>query len=335
MERLTGHAELQELLGAYALDAVEADEAAAIERHLPTCPRCRTELADHREVAALLGYAGGSAPSGLWDRIVASLEEPPPALRLTRSPIQDGRPSADAAAPRVPSRLLGETEWDRLPSVPANRGGPLPDQADSSLPDSLPDLDTIAGRWGPKTPPPIHARTPPPDSTSPGHADNVVPIGRGRPRRKVEMRLMVALASAAAVIVAALGIQVGRLDVRKPQQANLPELAYRVADADPHARHLTLSSSDGVHTIRAVIIADGTTYLGPGNLDQLPADETYQMWGVVDGARVSLGVVGNSPTYHAFTTPAVANVLAVTVEPRGGVVSSTNTPVVAGVVPTA
>ncbi|MDQ1391403.1 MAG: hypothetical protein QOF30_380 [Acidimicrobiaceae bacterium] len=311
MERLTAHADLQELLGAYALDAVEPDEASAIERHLPTCPRCRNELADHREVAALLGYAGGTAPSGLWDRIIASLEEPPPALRLTRLPIQDASRPTAAAPPSAPVRSI-EAEWDAI----AGR----------------------AGLSGPQIPPSIHARPPQFDP----EADKVVPIGigrrggRGRPRRKVEMRLMVALASAAAVIVAALGIQLGRLDVRKPQQPNnLQELAYRVADADPHARHLTLNSSDGVHTIRAVIIADGTTYLGPGNLDKLPADETYQMWGVVDGARVSLGVIGNIPTYHAFTTPAVANVLAVTVEPRGGVVTSTKTPVVAGIVPTA
>jgi hypothetical protein len=34
-----------------------------------------------------------------------------------------------------------------------------------------------------------------------------------------------------------------------------------------------------------------------------------------------------------FTTPTVANVLAMTVEPKGGVVTSTKTPVVTGVVP--
>jgi anti-sigma-K factor RskA len=150
------------------------------------------------------------------------------------------------------------------------------------------------------------------------------------------MRLVAVLAAAAAVIVVALGIQVGRIETRKATQtATLQALAYRVADADPNAKHLTLSSADGVHTVRAVIIADGTTYLGPSNLDKLPSDETYQMWGVVNGARVSLGVIGADASFHAFTTPTVANVLAMTVESRGGVVSSTNTPVVSGVVPSA
>lgn len=317
MERLTGHADLQELLGAYALDAVDPDEAAAIERHLPTCPRCRNELADHREVAGLLSYAGGAAPSGLWDRIITSLEEPPPALLMTRTPAPTPAPSNRAAPPAAWSLGSGPS-WD----APA----PVDGGDASGIPPRWPYVGTVPEPPVLAPPPPIHARNP---------ADNVVPIS-GRRQRTVPMRLMVAVATVAAVIVAALGIQLGRVGVRKsPQPAtpNLLALAYRVADADPSARHLTLTSPDGAHTVRAVIIADGTTFLGSGNLDTLPKDETYQMWGVVDGARVSLGVIGNNPTYAAFTTPPVATLLAMTVEPRGGVVSSTKTPVIAGVVP--
>jgi anti-sigma factor RsiW len=81
---MTGHTEVEQLLGAYALDAVDPDEAEVVERHLAVCPRCRAELANHREVAGLLGYAGGPAPEGLWERISESLEEAPPALRLER-----------------------------------------------------------------------------------------------------------------------------------------------------------------------------------------------------------------------------------------------------------
>jgi anti-sigma factor RsiW len=35
------HAEASDLLGAYALDAVDGDEFAELEEHLETCPRCR------------------------------------------------------------------------------------------------------------------------------------------------------------------------------------------------------------------------------------------------------------------------------------------------------
>lgn len=61
--------DVESLLGAYALDAVSPEEAAEIESHLRTCPRCRAELAAHREVAALLASGGGEAPAGVWDRI--------------------------------------------------------------------------------------------------------------------------------------------------------------------------------------------------------------------------------------------------------------------------
>ena len=71
------HDELQSLLGAYALDAVEDDEARAVERHLQECPRCRAEVANHRETAALMASVGAEAPAGVWDRISAALSDDP------------------------------------------------------------------------------------------------------------------------------------------------------------------------------------------------------------------------------------------------------------------
>lgn len=82
MERELTHADAAELLGAYALDALDVDEREAVEQHLEACPRCRAEVADHRTVASFMGSAGGPAPDGLWDRIAGSLEEAPPELRL-------------------------------------------------------------------------------------------------------------------------------------------------------------------------------------------------------------------------------------------------------------
>jgi anti-sigma-K factor RskA len=70
--------ELDELLGAYALDAVSDDERRRIDQYLAVNPRARRELQEHREVAALLGWTGATAPDGLWDRIESSLDEPAP-----------------------------------------------------------------------------------------------------------------------------------------------------------------------------------------------------------------------------------------------------------------
>src|SRR5947207_307671 len=80
------HAAIEELLGAYALDAVDDDERDAVERHLAECPRCRAEVTEHREVAALLANAGLPAPDGLWDRLAGVLDAPPPQLALAPVP---------------------------------------------------------------------------------------------------------------------------------------------------------------------------------------------------------------------------------------------------------
>jgi hypothetical protein len=92
------HDDIQELLGAYALDAVDAGEVAAVEDHLRECPRCRAEVAEHRETAAFLAHAGADAPADLWDRIAGAIDAPAPVVPLAPTL---GRKQARR---RVPSR---------------------------------------------------------------------------------------------------------------------------------------------------------------------------------------------------------------------------------------
>lgn len=89
MERELTHPEIEELLGVYALDAVPGDERELVERHLRECVRCRQEVAEHREAAALLAL-GAPAPGGLWDRISGSIAGQPPKKKLV--PIARQRP---------------------------------------------------------------------------------------------------------------------------------------------------------------------------------------------------------------------------------------------------
>jgi uncharacterized protein (TIGR03083 family) len=56
------HEEAAELLGAFALDACEADEAVAVEAHVATCDECAAEASSLREVAAVLGSAETAPP---------------------------------------------------------------------------------------------------------------------------------------------------------------------------------------------------------------------------------------------------------------------------------
>ena len=64
------HAEIEELLGAYALDAVDPETAAVIARHLEECVRCSVEVAQHHEVAGMLANSGGAPSSAVWDASV-------------------------------------------------------------------------------------------------------------------------------------------------------------------------------------------------------------------------------------------------------------------------
>ncbi len=58
-------AEIEALLGAYALDAVTDDERREIEAYLATDPRAREEVAQHREVAAAQVGSATCAPPAL------------------------------------------------------------------------------------------------------------------------------------------------------------------------------------------------------------------------------------------------------------------------------
>jgi hypothetical protein len=89
------HEDIAELLGAYALDAVDADERALVEDHLRGCPRCREEVRQHRDVAAHLAFSGETAPAGIWERITADLGTGPADPDLARL-----YPFPPAAAPR-------------------------------------------------------------------------------------------------------------------------------------------------------------------------------------------------------------------------------------------
>jgi hypothetical protein len=89
------HEDFVELLGVYALDALDDDERALVDAHLPACPRCAAEVAEHREVAALIANTGASAPEGVWQRIASSLDGPAPGidLRIGEDRVLELRPS--------------------------------------------------------------------------------------------------------------------------------------------------------------------------------------------------------------------------------------------------
>lgn len=103
------HDELRELLGAYALDAVDPDEGAAVDAHVAHCAACRAELHDLSEAAALLGTTHAEPPPEIWDRIAGQLGSaaPAPLRRLPAPRVAPTRRVAWLAAAAVIVLLAG------------------------------------------------------------------------------------------------------------------------------------------------------------------------------------------------------------------------------------
>ena len=78
----------------------------------------------------------------------------------------------------------------------------------------------------------------------------------------------------------------------------------------------------------------GQGYLVKSNLPTLPATKTYQLWGVINGRAISLGLLGQAPHAVAFSlagSPQPSK-LGITVEPAGGSVVPTGAMLAAGTV---
>lgn len=104
MGRELSHGDVVELLGAYALDALDPAERQAVEEHAAGCPPCAEEIVQHREVAGLLTPGWARPPAGLWDKIATSLVDVPPPLDLAPVIAMKRRERGLGQAPSSPSR---------------------------------------------------------------------------------------------------------------------------------------------------------------------------------------------------------------------------------------
>lgn len=255
MDPALSHNALAELLGAFALDAADPAETAAIEAHLTVCPRCRDEVGHYQQTAAMLAHTGRQAPAAVWDAIA-----------------------------------------DRIGEAPKSASG-------------LPALQSPASGQ---------------------------PALRRRLRPRVARRAAALTAAAAAAAIALLGVQVGHLDHRINQITTASggqtlTAAGRNALLDPSARRITLTGV-GPHPspgAEVVVQPSGPAFLFNQGLPALPSGQTYQLWAMIDGQPISVGVLGAHPATVAFSLDAAATTkaFAVTVEPAGGSVAPTRAPV--------
>ena len=84
--------DLHTLSGAYALDALTPDEAAAFRKHLEACPACQQEVFELRAAAAQMGASQTATPPiELRQRIMAAADRQPQLPPLVdRSPVSTG-----------------------------------------------------------------------------------------------------------------------------------------------------------------------------------------------------------------------------------------------------
>lgn len=110
---MTDHEQFGELAGAYALGALEADDRAAFERHLPTCAECQLLVADARLVAEAMPHTLASA-------------EPTAALRqrimMAARPAKSAFPTGWlAVAAALLAAIAGTLAWTQSRQVAASR----------------------------------------------------------------------------------------------------------------------------------------------------------------------------------------------------------------------
>ena len=193
--------------------------------------------------------------------------------------------------------------------------------------------DRIAGSLE-EVPPPLTMPAAP-VMASPAPPAPVIPIDRAR-RRFGPSRIGAAVAAVAAVTaIGILGLQVvdgnRRIDdLRALAPASELDRTVKAAVADPTGRRIELASTDGRLKADTVLLPDGTGYLVSSNLPELGAGRTYQLWALVGTSKVSVGVLGAQPGPAGFKAAGEAWGLAITEEMSGGVVSSSNDPVVVG-----
>jgi anti-sigma-K factor RskA len=101
--------------------------------------------------------------------------------------------------------------------------------------------------------------------------------------------------------------------------------------ANPHHQVVRMRSTNGTQLAEFLVVPGGHGYLTASTMPALPSDETYQLWGEIDGRPISLGLLGSHVQSAAFIDGgSMPSKLMITVEPAGGVVTPDRTPVATG-----
>jgi anti-sigma factor RsiW len=152
--------------------------------------------------------------------------------------------------------------------------------------------------------------------------DADAPVTHRRSRRLV--RTLAWPLAVAAVIVAVLAFQLVNADQRASNfQSALNATSTSQVDAalrTPGHEIVNVDSATSERLAKFVLLPNGRGYLVSADMPTLSANQTYQLWGIIRGKAISIGLMGRSPAHVAFTVAGPPNPteLAVSVEPAGG-----------------
>jgi anti-sigma-K factor RskA len=207
------------------------------------------------------------------------------------------------------------------------------------LPEGL--WSSIASRLPPRPdeePPPMPAllhTVPEPEPESPSAGSRFRTPRSLRPRASRGRLISVAsLAVAAAAVAAVLAVNLVHDNSQISNLRNSSAASAVAALSVPGHKVVDVESAQHVELARFVVLPSGQGYLEKSTLPTLSGSETYQLWGVIDGRAISLGLLGQSPHGAAFSfagSPRPSK-LGITVEPAGGSVVPTGTMLAAGTV---
>ena len=300
-----------DLAGAYALHALNADDAAEYERYLARSEQARIEAAELSDTAAALGLsvAPVQPSSALKANLMAQLSSTPQLAPLT--------PAADSATPAESATTTdGPPAAIPIGSAPSRGAAATPDSAATpAAPDGQgPDDGSVAAK----------------DSAG----DSGSAEARAQ-RRWFQRPAGYLVAAAAAVALFVGGTFAGQALYGDPSQDFAQEQAASLAEinAAPDSQRASTQTAGGQD---ATLVWSGELGLSAIIVDELPAlgdDQDYQLWYIGAAGPVSAGTFDSDGSGTAWRvlegTMSAGDTVGVTVEPAGGSEQPTTDPIVA------
>jgi hypothetical protein len=317
----TPETNLDSLLGAYALDAVDDLERIQIERYIATSPRARAEVDEHLQVAMMLGNSAGPAPLALWDRIDQKIQQGPSAPKESPAPFIPAQNSGPKRAGG--SRISTGT---RSPGAGITTGGTVVRRPSFGL--SAAAAACVAAILAIST------------------------VTFSQSRRINELQATVTRTNLEAEQERSRANKERENAAKERERAakdqrQIESLERELTNAGtPDARVTQLLSASSGRVVELVagtapvgrVVFDPATGEGfviATDLQRLPDGRTYQLWGVQGDTVLSLGVLGQAPATRGFAADGSWSAFVLTEEASPGVASSKQPPLAVAQVVTA